>query len=299
MVAALQKLEGWDVTKAYRVVFGLYAVLGVVKLFIILLLSPAVEVETSQQTYDTLPTELDDEGLLSDEADNNEPSSKTTRPTRNQRALPSPKRSLIQSVTSLVPTISPQSRTILIKLILLFTLDSFASGLASPSWLTYFFTTIHHLPSQALGTLFLTTNLLATVSNLLALPLARRLGPLKTMTFTHLPSAIFLALIPLPPANGAGTWTAMGFLALRACTQSMDQAPRFAHSVLSPLQLSTDAVSFLGRHFLPPQYCPRKERQYWESSTSRRHWRRLEALAVQAYWQEQGCGDLCLGAREG
>jgi sugar phosphate permease len=107
-------------------------------------------------------------------------------------------------------------------------MDSFASGLASPSWLTYFFTTYHHIAAGPLGTLFFTTNILATLSNFAALPLARKLGPLKTMTFTHLPSAIFLGLIPLPQAGGAGTWIAMAFLSLRACTQSMDQAPRQA-----------------------------------------------------------------------
>jgi len=235
MVAALQKLEGWDVTMAYRVVFSLYALLGVVKLGLTLLLSKAIEVETPEQIYETLPTELEDEGVLSDTDDPSSPTTATataTAPqTKRQRATPTSARSqpahpATNRIRALLPTISPDSRSILARLILLFALDSFASGLASPSWLTYFFTTVHHLPSQALGTLFLVTNLLATVSNLLALPLARRLGPLKTMTFTHLPSAVFLALIPLPRAGGAGTWLAMGFLALRACTQSMDQAPR-------------------------------------------------------------------------
>ena len=44
------------------------------------------------------------------------------------------------------------------------------------------------------------------------------------MVFTHLPSAIFLALIPIP----ASLPLAMMFLILRACTQSMDVAPRSA-----------------------------------------------------------------------
>lgn len=240
VVAALQRLEAWDATGAYRVVFGLYALLGVVKLVLTLLLSKAIEVETTQQVYETLPTELEDEGL----SDTDEPSSpSTTQPAKTQRATPRPQPPSIKNrITALLPTISPQSRNILAKLILLFCLDSFASGLASPSWLTYFFTTVHHLPSQALGTLFLTTNLLATVSNLLALPLARRLGPLKTMTFTHLPSAIFLGLIPLPKPDGAGTWWAMALLAMRACTQSMDQAPRQAFLAAAVLPEERTAV---------------------------------------------------------
>jgi sugar phosphate permease len=44
------------------------------------------------------------------------------------------------------------------------------------------------------------------------------------MVFTHLPSAIFLALIPIPSSLPF----AMMFLILRSCTQSMDVAPRSA-----------------------------------------------------------------------
>jgi sugar phosphate permease len=44
------------------------------------------------------------------------------------------------------------------------------------------------------------------------------------MVFTHLPSAIFLALIPIPSSLPLS----MMFLILRSCTQSMDVAPRSA-----------------------------------------------------------------------
>lgn len=86
------------------------------------------------------------------------------------------------------------------------------------------------------------TNLLATLSNIVALPLARRLGPLKTMVFTHLPSAIFLAMVPIPPAGATGTWLATVFLSLRACTQSMDQAPRQAFLAAAVLPNERTAV---------------------------------------------------------
>lgn len=52
------------------------------------------------------------------------------------------------------------------------------------------------------------------------------------MVFTHLPSAIFLALIPIPNEVHLSTM----FLVLRACTQSMDVAPRsaFLAAILQP-----------------------------------------------------------------
>ena len=52
------------------------------------------------------------------------------------------------------------------------------------------------------------------------------------MVFTHLPSTIFLALIPIPgEVHGS-----LVFLVLRACTQSMDVAPRsaFLAAILHP-----------------------------------------------------------------
>ena len=245
MVGALQTLQSWTLLMAYRVVFALYALLGLVKLVLALMLSGAVELEISERQYQEIAMELEDESLLSETSDNDEPGTSAIKPDRGPQAYPPPppcEQNMASRVTALLPVISPSSRGILIKLIFLFTIDSFASGLASPSWLTYFFTTVHLLPSQALGTLFLVTNLLATISNLLALPLARRLGPLKTMTFTHLPSAIFLAMVPVPSATRSGTWLATGFLALRACTQSMDQAPRQAFLAAAVLPAERTAV---------------------------------------------------------
>lgn len=243
MVAFLQRLDSWTVVGAYRVVFLLYALLGLVKLVLTLMLTKAVELEKFEQRYQEVGTELDAEGLLSDDSEEEGEAAPARPKTRTQNLTPPrPKKDVWSRIVALMPTISRESRSILFKLICLFTLDSFASGLASPSWLTYFFTTVHSLPSQGLGVLFLVTNLLATVSNLLALPVARRLGPLKTMTFTHLPSAIFLGLVPLPPATTSGTWTAMAFLALRACTQSMDQAPRQAFLGAAVLPAERTAV---------------------------------------------------------
>lgn len=47
---------------------------------------------------------------------------------------------------------------------------------------------------------------------------------LQTMVFTHLPSAICLSLIGVPST----LWLTLVFLIGRACTQSMDVAPRSA-----------------------------------------------------------------------
>lgn len=236
MVQGLQDIPSWGNDAAYRVVFIVYAALGIAKLLLVLALSPAVEAEEYRSRYQA--------GVSGSETDRLLPGASEEGESVASPPPPKQKESFGQRLRSLVPYISPVSRSILYRLLLLFFLDSFASGMASPSWLTYFFTTVHSLAAGSLGTLFLVTNLLATVSNLLALPLARRLGPLKTMVFTHLPSAIFLALTPLPSPGGAGTWLAMGLLSLRACTQSMDQAPRQAF--LSAAVLPSERTAVLG-----------------------------------------------------
>jgi sugar phosphate permease len=60
------------------------------------------------------------------------------------------------------------------------------------------------------------------------------------MVFTHLPSAIFLALIPIPDDVRLSTL----FLVLRSCTQSMDVAPRSAF--LAAILLPQERTAVLG-----------------------------------------------------
>lgn len=60
------------------------------------------------------------------------------------------------------------------------------------------------------------------------------------MVFTHLPSAIALALIPIPSSLPF----AMLFLILRSCTQSMDVAPRSAF--LAAVVLPSERTAVMG-----------------------------------------------------
>ena len=218
--------------EAYRSIFWIYALLGLVKLGLSLLLSEACEPEPKKQERPD-PLELDSveaEGLLSD--DENDAESTKPKPTYT------PKISVPKARKSIWPEISPASRSILVKLCLLFAVDSFASGLTPLSWITYFFTRKFLLAEGILGTLFFVTNIISSVSNLVASSIAKRIGLVKTMVFTHLPSAVFLALIPLPSKAGL----AMTFLILRSCLQNMDQAPRQAFLAAAVLPSERTAV---------------------------------------------------------
>lgn len=235
----VQILSGADTAKelrAYRIIFVIYAALGAVKLLLVLALSPNVELKREEIRYQEVFELEDEESLLSDSTSPRSSTEGANLQTTPSTVPRSQQASTKNRLFSLLPQISSKSLLILLRLIFLFSIDSFASGMASPSWLTYFFTTFHSVDAGTLGTLFFTTNILATLSNFAALPLARRLGPLKTMTFTHLPSAILLGLIPFPSPGPLGTMVSMAILALRACTQSMDQAPRqaFLAAVMRP-----------------------------------------------------------------
>lgn len=170
-------------------------------------------------------------GLLSDDDEAEEPPK--PKDTAAPEASPKTKKSIW-------PQISPASRAILLKLCLLFAVDSMASGLVSASWVTYFFTKKFALPEGKLGTLFFVSNIISAASNLVASSIAKRIGLIRAMVFTHLPSAIFLALIPLPSV----VWLAMTFLILRACSQSMDQAPRQAF--LAAVVLPNERTAVMG-----------------------------------------------------
>ncbi|KAF8866995.1 MFS general substrate transporter [Acephala macrosclerotiorum] len=194
---------GWTLIVSYRSVFWGYACVGLIKLCFALALSKACEAERKQPSPAADPETAP---LLGDGAEEEEP--------KKQRNW----------LLSKLPEISPSSRVIVINLCILFALDAFASGLAPLSWVTWFFRDKFGLTDGRLGSLFFTTSIIAAASMILASSIAKRFGNVKTMVFTHLPSAIFLALIPIPNSLPF----AMMFLILRSCTQSMDVAPRSA-----------------------------------------------------------------------
>ncbi|CAD6581784.1 MAG: hypothetical protein ASARMPREDX12_000665 [Alectoria sarmentosa] len=232
IVQALLREGDRSETSAYQIIFGIYAVLGTVKLLLALMLSDKCESQPPKPEYREVH-QMDDveaEGLLSDDEDSQEEHVQS----KARASLPETKRK------SIWPAISPGSRTILIKLCLLFAIDSLASGLVPLSWITYFFNREFKIPEGQLGTLFFTTNIISSISNLAASSLAKRIGLIKTMVFTHLPSAIFLALIPLP----SSAWLSMTFLILRSCMQNMDQAPRQAF--LSAAVLPSERTAIMG-----------------------------------------------------
>ena len=93
-----------------------------------------------------------------------------------------------------------RSRHSVVRLSALFALDSFAGGFVIQSFIAYWFARRFDASLELLGVIFFGVGLFQSLSFMLATRLAERIGLLNTMVFTHLPSNILLAAIPLAPS---------------------------------------------------------------------------------------------------
>ncbi len=92
-----------------------------------------------------------------------------------------------------------KSQRVVFKLSALFSLDAFAGGLIVQSMMAYWFHVKFGIDAGVIGTIFFGANILAGISALLAVPLAKKIGLINTMVFTHIPSNILLIIVPLMP----------------------------------------------------------------------------------------------------
>ena len=96
--------------------------------------------------------------------------------------------------------ISPATKTIVAKLGGLFSLDAFGGGFLTDALVAYWFFRRFGVAEESLGVLFFAVHLLNAASHLGAAWLARRIGLVKTMVFTHLPSSLLLIAVPFSPS---------------------------------------------------------------------------------------------------
>jgi hypothetical protein len=96
--------------------------------------------------------------------------------------------------------ISPATRKVVTKLAALFSLDAFGGGFLTDALVSYWFFRRFGIAEESLGVLFFVVHLLNAASHLGAAWLARRIGLIKTMVFTHLPSSLFLVAAAFAPS---------------------------------------------------------------------------------------------------
>jgi predicted MFS family arabinose efflux permease len=119
-----------------------------------------------------------------------------------------------------------RSRRVVLRLSGLFALDSFGGGFVVQTFLAYRLARKFGASYQLLGGVFFAVGLQA-LSCQAAVRLARRLGLLRTMVFTHLPSNVLLAAIPFAPSLAA----ALTLLLARFALSQMDVPTRQAYVV--------------------------------------------------------------------
>jgi len=117
-----------------------------------------------------------------------------------------------------------ESRTIVLRLAALFSLDAAGGGFVLHAILVLYLHQRFGLDAPTLGFTLAASTLLASFSQLAAAPLAARIGLVRTMVFTHLPANVFLVLAGLAPTAPL----AITLLLLRASLSSMDVPARQA-----------------------------------------------------------------------
>jgi MFS family permease len=120
-----------------------------------------------------------------------------------------------------------RSRKVVFKLSSLFALDAFAGGLIVQSMFAYWFYVRFGVEAGTLGSIFFGANILSGISALLAIRIARAIGLINTMVFTHIPSNILLIILPFMPSLPF----AVGLLLLRFSISQMDVPTRQSYTM--------------------------------------------------------------------
>jgi MFS family permease len=136
-------------------------------------------------------------------------------------------RTLPQTVAEVHGSAAPlrRSRKTVFTLAALFSIDSFGGGFVVQSLVALWLFQKFQLSPLVAGTIFFWTGMLSALSQLAAVRIAKRIGLVNTMVFTHLPANVFLVLVPFMPTLG---WAIVLLLARSALSQ-MDVPTRSSY----------------------------------------------------------------------
>jgi MFS family permease len=214
----LGKRNGWTITDAYHAIFWLYIAMGLMNIIFIILMSDKCEAADTPPETEASETLLEERQHLAEieDEDNDEDDQDLSSAPVN---MPEP----LQK-KSMFAQISLGTRLIMYKLWFLLIIDSIADGMVSMSLTTYYMDRKFDLSRSSLGDITSASYFLASCSTIFASPLARHIGLIKTMVFTHLPSSTAVLLFPAP----RGVPLTVTLFYIRMGLNNMDQAPRTA-----------------------------------------------------------------------
>jgi len=107
----------------------------------------------------------------------------------------------------------------------LFSLDAFGGGFVVQSMIALWLFQRFGLSVTTAGTIFFWTGVLTALSYLVAVRIAKRIGLVNTMVFTHLPSSLCLIAIPFMPELGY----VIALLFVRSALSQMDVPTRSSY----------------------------------------------------------------------
>ena len=196
-----------------------YVLMGTVNATLSFMLTEECEIRRTETVYSQLP-----------QADNEGPRD-APEPTIPQAALleqPSRRSPMYarfwKNLTGRLSQISAPTLKIMYKLWFLLAVDSLADGMVPFSLTNYYLELKFDPTKSALGDINGIAYLLGAISIVFAGPMARKIGLINTMVFTHIPSSAAVLFFPLPPYF----WMTVILLFIRAGLNNMDQAPRSA-----------------------------------------------------------------------
>jgi MFS family permease len=118
--------------------------------------------------------------------------------------------------------VSAETKSTVARLSALFAIDAFGGGFLTDALVSYWFFRRFGIAESQLALLFFSVHVLNAVSHLGAAWLAKRIGLIRTMVFTHLPSSVFLIAAAFMPS---ARWAVVLFL-LRESLVEMDVPTR-------------------------------------------------------------------------
>ncbi len=133
--------------------------------------------------------------------------------------------------------LSARTRGVLWRISSLFLLDGIGGGLLVTTLLSYFFFERFGVDAATVSVLFFAARLANVGSHFGAAWLARRIGLVNTMVFTHIPSSLFLLLVAVAPTFPI----AAALFLLRECLVEMDVPTRQSYimGVVAPEERTT------------------------------------------------------------
>lgn len=193
MITYLQSREGWTDVDAYHTMFWMYSAMGFVNLALVWSLSDACELQASS-TYAPVGSS-DDPGAISADQEEDEHNAAPANIPVVRRWF----RKALSFIGDEMGKISAPTRSVMYKLWFLLSVDSLADGMVPYTWTNYYLDTKFHPSTSTLGDVTSVSYGLGAVCTMFAGPLARRIGLINTMVFTHVPSSAAVLFFPFPP----------------------------------------------------------------------------------------------------